>query len=97
MNVEYTPRARADLQEIADYSRKTFGRAVAAALETYIRATVARIAAMPESGVAIQDRQDVRVVPLIRYPFRNFYTAADETITILHVRHTSRRPWQAGE
>jgi plasmid stabilization system protein ParE len=50
MKVAYTPRAVADLSEIGAQSRKTFGSAVAAALESYIRATVARIAVMPESG-----------------------------------------------
>jgi toxin ParE1/3/4 len=93
MRVEYAPRARADLIEIADYSRIQFGRAVATALETYIRATIARIAAMPESGERVPDRAGVRVTSLVRYPFRIFYTASADTITILHIRHTSRRPW----
>jgi plasmid stabilization system protein ParE len=70
-----------------------FGSAVAAALETYIRATVARIAVMPESGQRLPERPAVRVVPLVRYPFKIFYTAAGETLTILHIRHAARRPW----
>jgi plasmid stabilization system protein ParE len=66
MKVDYTPRAKTDLVEIGEYSRKTFGLTVASALETYMRATVARIAAMPESGVSIPNREGVRVVPLVR-------------------------------
>jgi toxin ParE1/3/4 len=93
MNVDYAPRAQADLSKIAEYSRKTFGPAVASALETYIRATIARIAAMPESGISVPEREGIRVVPLVRYPFRIFYTVSEDTVTILHVRHTSRRPW----
>ena len=50
MKVAYAPRAVADLSEIGVQSRKAFGSAVAAALETYIRATVARIAVMPPGG-----------------------------------------------
>jgi addiction module RelE/StbE family toxin len=92
MNVNYAPRAQADLSEIAEYSRKTFGPAVASALETYIRATVARITAMPESGISVSEREGIRVVPLVRFPFRIFYTVAKDTVTILHVRHTRRRP-----
>jgi toxin ParE1/3/4 len=61
--------------------------------ETYIRATVARIAVMPESGQRLPARPAVRVVPLVRYPFKLFYAVADETVTILHIRHAARRPW----
>ena len=43
MKVDYTPRAKTDLVEIGEYSRKTFGLAVASALETYMRATVAAL------------------------------------------------------
>jgi plasmid stabilization system protein ParE len=57
MKVNYAPRARADLAEIAEYSRKAFGSTVASALETYMRATIARIAAMPESGVSVTERE----------------------------------------
>ena len=93
MKIDYAPRARADLIEIAEYSRKTFGPIVASALETYIRATMARIAAMTESGVSVPERGAVRVVALVRYPFRIFHSAAEDAVTILHTRHTARRPW----
>jgi plasmid stabilization system protein ParE len=66
MKVVYAPRAAADLREIGVGSRKAFGGAVAAALETYIRATIARIAVMPESGQRLPVRPAVRVVPLVR-------------------------------
>jgi plasmid stabilization system protein ParE len=89
----YAPRAVADLLEIGRQSRRVFGAAVAGALETYIRATVARIALMPESGQRLPARPAVRVVPLGRYPFKLFYTVDKETVTILHIRHAARRPW----
>jgi plasmid stabilization system protein ParE len=95
MRVGYAPRAVADVAEIGVQSRRAFGDAVAAALETYIRATVARIAVMPESGQRLPARPGVRVVPLVRYPFKIFYTVADDTVTILHIRHAARRPWGA--
>ena len=97
MRVEFAPRARIDLIEIGEHSRTVFGAAVAAALETYIRATVSRIAAMPESGQRVPERPAVRVVPLVRYPFRIFYAASAGTVTILHIRHTARRPWRGAE
>jgi toxin ParE1/3/4 len=97
MRVDYAPRAQADLAHVGAHSRRNFGPAVASALETYIRATVARIAAMPEIGEQVPEREGVRVVSLVRYPFRLFYTVADDTVTILHIRHTARRPWRGGE
>jgi toxin ParE1/3/4 len=94
VKVDYAPRSQTDLEEIAEYTRTRFGQTVAAALETYIRATVARIAAMPESGERIPKREGVRVVPLVRYPFRIFYSVGRDTATILHIRNTARRSWQ---
>jgi plasmid stabilization system protein ParE len=38
--------------------------------------------------------QRVRVVPLLRYPYLIFYEITQSgTIRVLHIRHTSRRPW----
>jgi toxin ParE1/3/4 len=93
MKVEFAPRATADLEKIGEQSRKAFGDAAAAALETYIRATVARISVVPEGAERLPQRPGVRVVPLVRYPFKIFYTIVGETISILHIRHASRRPW----
>jgi toxin ParE1/3/4 len=93
MKVEYAPRAQVDLERIGNYSRSEYGPRVATALGTYIQATVARLGAMPESGAEVPERPGVRVVPLIRYPFRIFYTVGKDTLTILHIRHTSRRAW----
>jgi plasmid stabilization system protein ParE len=42
----------------------------------------------------VEQRPGVRVVPLIRYPYKIFYRIADDTVRILHIRHTSRRPWE---
>jgi plasmid stabilization system protein ParE len=56
MKIVYAPQAIADLGKIGDYSRRTFGDSVAAALETYIRASIARIAILPESGKLLPQR-----------------------------------------
>jgi toxin ParE1/3/4 len=93
MNVSLAPRASADLRTIGARSRRVFGDAVAAALETYIRATIDRIAVMPQSGLRVPRRHGVRMVPLVRYPFKIFYSVAEDTVTILHIRHASRRSW----
>ena len=96
MNVEFSPRAAADLARIAAHSRRAFGPAVATALEIFVRATIARLAFAPESGQRLPERPGVRVVPLVRYPFKIFYTVRGGTISILHVRHAARRPWEGG-
>jgi toxin ParE1/3/4 len=93
MKVEYAPRAAADLVQIGEQSRRVYGDVVAAALEARIRATIARIADMPDSAQQVAERPGVRVIPLIRYPFKIFYTVVGETVEILHIRHASRRPW----
>ena len=95
MKADFAPRATADLKRIGLRSRKVFGDPVAAALETFIRATVARIAAMPESGRQLPKRPSVRVVTLGRYPFKIFYTVSEsaQAITVLHIRHAAQRPW----
>src|SRR5262245_48314974 len=97
MRVEYAPRARADLARIGERSRRVFGPAVAVAVETYIRATIARIAAIPETGERLHERPEVRGVPLVRYPFKIFYTTSEDAVVILHIRHTSRRAWSEDE
>jgi plasmid stabilization system protein ParE len=95
MKVEYAPRAIADLKKIGEQSRRAFGEAVAVALETYIRATVARIAIIPDGAHQLPQRPGVRVVPLVRYPFKIFYAVVADRIIILHIRHAARRPWRA--
>jgi plasmid stabilization system protein ParE len=39
----------------------------------------------------------MRVLPLVRYPFKVFYRIAGDTVRILHIRHTARRPWTDNE
>ena len=94
MKVEYSNRALADLRKLSAGSQATFGHRVAAALETRIRAIVEQIRQAPESAPRVEQRPGVRVVPLIRYPYKIFYRILDDTVRILHIRHTSRRPWE---
>jgi toxin ParE1/3/4 len=95
MKIEFARRAIVDLATIGAESRRVFGNSVAGAVETTIRATIARIAVMPEIGQRVTQRPAVRVVSLGRYPFKIFYRVADESVTVLHIRHASRRPWPA--
>jgi plasmid stabilization system protein ParE len=94
MKVEYSNRALADLRKLSAGSQATFGHRVAAALEARIRAIVEQIRQAPESAPRVEQRPGVRIVPLIRYPYKIFYRILDDTVRILHIRHTSRRPWE---
>jgi plasmid stabilization system protein ParE len=92
MRVEYTNRALADLRKISADSR-AFGDVVTAALEARIRKVVARIAEHPEMAAPVVERPGMRVVPLVRYPYKIFFRVLEGRVRILHIRHTARRPW----
>jgi plasmid stabilization system protein ParE len=92
MKIEFTKRAVADLRKIGANSYP-FGETVTLAVETRIREVIAHIAAHPEAAAPVVERPGMRVAPLIRYPYRIFYRVLEDRVRILHIRHTSRRPW----
>ena len=94
MKVQFSRRAVADLHDISNESRRQFGDRIAAALELRIRDIVKQISEAPESAPRLDQHPTIRVVPLVRYPFKIFYRIAGDTVRILHVRHTARRPWE---
>jgi toxin ParE1/3/4 len=93
MRVEYSKRAVADLREIATYYARSGNRAVAEKIATRIQEVVARIAALPLSGRPVVQRLGVRVALLPSYRYKIFYRVMGDTIRIVHIRHTSRRPY----
>lgn len=97
MKVEYSSRAVANLRKIAADSRRAFGERVAEALEGRIRAAIERVSREPLSAPEVEQRPGLHVVPLVRYPFTIFYRLLDDRVRIVHIRHTSRKPWGGGE
>jgi plasmid stabilization system protein ParE len=93
MRVEYSKRSLSDLSKIADYCATLDNPAVGERLAARIREVVARIARVPQSGRSVVQRPGVRVAPLLRYPYLIFYAVRGDTVRILHIRHTSQRPW----
>ena len=88
MRVRYSPEAFADRERIIEYLRErspSGARNVAAS----IRDAVAQLRDRPLSGYQTDD-PDVRVLFIVRYPYKIFYRVR-ETVEILHIRHTSRR------
>jgi toxin ParE1/3/4 len=93
MRVEYSKRAIADLRQIAAYYTRSGNPAVAARIVARIQEIVAQITGSPMSGRPVVQRPGVRVVLVVDYRYKIFYRVAEATIRIIHIRHTSRRPY----
>jgi toxin ParE1/3/4 len=93
MRVKYSKRAVADLRQIAAYYARSDDPAVGERIAERIQQVVARIAVTPLSGRPVVQRPGVRVVPLLSYRYKVFYTVVGDSIRIVHIRHTSRRPF----
>jgi plasmid stabilization system protein ParE len=92
MRIEYTRQSLSDLRKIAADSR-AFGDQVAYAVELRILRVIANIAQHPKAAASVPERPGMRVVPLVRYPYKIFYRVLDDRVKILHIRHTARKPW----
>jgi plasmid stabilization system protein ParE len=66
---------------------------VSLAVEARIREVIAHIATHPASAAPVAERPGMRVAPLIRYPYKIFYRVLEDRVRVVHIRHTSRRPW----
>ena len=92
MIIEFSNRAVDDLRKLGN-SSLDYGEAVSIAVEVRLRRILVHIAAYPQAAEQISDRPGVHVVPLVRYPYKIFYRVLKDRIRILHIRHTSRKPW----
>ena len=96
MKVVYTDEALRDLDEILTYITANYPTAYAP-FEKRLRTAVARIDAWPESAAEVVQRQGVRVVPLVRYPYKMFYRVTSDAVEILYIHHAARQePWEGG-
>jgi toxin ParE1/3/4 len=91
MKLRYLPRAINDITAIADYlsERNPSG---ARAVEVRIRAAADLLSRFPALGRELEQRPDVRVWPVARYPYLIFYSATGDEVLILHIRHGARQP-----
>jgi toxin ParE1/3/4 len=97
MKVVYTDEALADLDSILEYISSHYP-ATYPRFERRLQMVQARIAAWPESAQEVAERPGIRVVPLIRYPYKIFYRIEKERVEILHVYHAARRaPWKKSD
>jgi len=96
MKLVYSRRALTDLNEIAAYYNASASPAIAESIATRLETVIDRICRLPKAAPRVSQRSQVRVATVVRYPFRIFYRVRGETIDILHIRHTSRRPLATG-
>ena len=95
MRLRYRAQALGDIDEIGRYLEQ---RSPSGALNV-LRAIYAGIRLIAEQPYGSQRANDqgVRVKVVQRYRYKIFYSILDEdTVEVIHIRHTSRRPW-AGE
>jgi toxin ParE1/3/4 len=97
MKVDFARRATADLRNISARTRTAFGDRVAEGLERRIREIIHHISLNPLGAPAVEGRPRRHALPLRRYPFVIFYRVLEDRVRILHIRHTSRRPWSGND
>jgi toxin ParE1/3/4 len=89
MKVVWTAAAQADLDDILAYTSEHYP-SVVPALEQRVRAIEARIGRWPHSAREVEERPGIRVVPLVRYPYRIFYQVVSEGVEVLHIHHAAK-------
>ena len=95
MRVRYSRRALADIVRIADYVREHNPRA-AAAFQKRIRSSIEQLQLFPLLGRPTDD-PDMRMFPIVRYPYLVFYELVDREIVVHHIRHARRKPVDPGD
>jgi addiction module RelE/StbE family toxin len=91
MRIRYTPRAQADLDEIFRYLDER-SPAGARAVKLRIVRSIERLAHHPYMA-AETDEPGVRELAIVRYPYKVYCMVEGDEVWVLHIRHTSRRPW----
>jgi plasmid stabilization system protein ParE len=91
MKVAYREQALADLEGIFGYLEEKNPTAAQSVLFA-IRTAIEEAAFQPLGARATSDPQ-VRVKIVGQYLYKIFYAVLPDSIEILHVRHTARRPW----
>lgn len=94
MKVVFTEAALADLDQVLAFTRANYPASVIS-VERRIRTVIERISRWPESSRQVEERPGVRVVPIIRYPFRIFYRISGDKVEILHIHHAARQVSQS--
>jgi toxin ParE1/3/4 len=95
MRVRYTLRAQRDLDAVYTYLDQRAPAAARSVKELVER----RIASLGDFPLAAPetDEPGVRELTIVRYPYKVYYEVESDEVWIIHIRHTSRRPWEANQ
>lgn len=88
MKVVFTDPALKDIEAIHTYITARYPH-ISLSIERRFRLVFARIGTWPESAQRVVERPDVRMVPLVRYPYKIFYRIKPDVVEILHIHHSS--------
>jgi plasmid stabilization system protein ParE len=89
MKVVFTGEALADLDGILAFIAANYS-AIYEAFQIRFQSVLSRICDWPESAQEVADRPGVRVVPLIRYPYKVFYRNTGQVVEILYIHHVAQ-------
>jgi len=64
---------------------------ITVAFQKRLRTVERRLGEWPMSAEEVVERPGVRVVPLIRYPYKIFYRITSKAVEILHIHHAARQ------
>jgi toxin ParE1/3/4 len=90
MKILFTKPALEDIEAIRAYLAAHYPY-IAPSVERRLRLAFARISEWPESAQPVVGRANVRMAPLVRYPYKIFYRVTSSAIEILHVSHSSQK------
>jgi plasmid stabilization system protein ParE len=89
MKVIYTDEASEDLDGILAYIASNYPTVYEPFL-IRLRSVTARIGMWPDSAQEVAEQPGVRVVPLLRYPYKIFYRNTGEAIEIMYIHHAAQ-------
>jgi plasmid stabilization system protein ParE len=88
LKINFTGRAGSDLDEIKAYLMAV-DSAAAERVRDSIEQAINTMSFFPGIGRPT-NTEGVCMLPVVRYPYRIYHTVSTDTVTILHIRHTSR-------
>ena len=95
MTARYTRRAQTDLYALHRHIASD-NPSAAARVVSRIEEAVQRLGRHPQMGTPT-DEPGVMRWSLTRFPYIIFYAVLEPDVVVLRIRHTARRPPQAGE
>lgn len=95
MIVRYTPRAVADIGEIADYIKARNPQA-AVRVDDAITGSIDHLGDHPNLGV-VRPQLGVRALGVPRFPYTIYYRVDPDAVVIIHIRDDRRRALHASD